>query len=135
MPVALHDLRGGGLDPQREHAAGRFLDGRGDGGVGSDGPTDRADGDRCPRRLKAYLMAPHLVDPDRHLQAEGGRLGVDSVRAARAEASRGWPLASCSSACVRRATPAARRSLASRSWRAVAVVPDIAGREAVMDIT
>ena len=134
MPVALHDLRGGGLDPQREHAAGRFLDGRGDGGVGSDGPTDRADGDRCPRRLKAYLMAPHLVDPDRHLQAEGGRLGVDSVRAARAERLAVVPRELLER--LRQARDTGGEEVARvAQLEGGSGVPDIAGREAVMDIT
>ncbi len=47
----------------------------------ADGAADLADGDRLLRPLKPDAVAPRLVVPEREGEAEGGRLGVDAVRA------------------------------------------------------
>ena len=51
----------------------------------TNGATDSADRHRVAGRFEAGAVAPHLIDPDAEFETEGRRLGVDAMRAARAE--------------------------------------------------
>ena len=85
MTVALHDLRGDRLDAEAELAADALLDMRRHGRVGADGAGDLADRDRLDGVGQTSAVASGLVNPAGQLEAEGGRLAVDPVRAADAE--------------------------------------------------
>ena len=82
MPVALHDLgcRRLGLEP--EPLAGDALDLGIDRRIVADGARELSDANSFERARDPAPGAVELEGPDRELQAEGRRLGVDAVRAA-----------------------------------------------------
>ena len=82
MAVALEYLVGDGGGVQAELAAGFLLDLRRYGGIGADRPGYLAHGDDFLGFGKPVQVAPHLFHPERQLQTEGDRLGMDAVGAA-----------------------------------------------------
>jgi hypothetical protein len=79
--VALDDLRGDGRGLESEARADPLLHLRVEVRERADRAADLADRDGLPRPLQPQAVAPRLVVPEREGEAEGGRLGVDAVRA------------------------------------------------------
>ena len=85
VAVTRDDLRRDvlGAEPEpREHAA---LEVRRRRGVGADGAAERADADARERSAQPFEVAMRLEREACELDPEGRRLGVDAVRAARAD--------------------------------------------------
>ena len=81
MPVAGDDLRRDRVGLESEALAGDPFDLRVDRGIRADGPRQLSDAARLERALDARACAVELERPACKLPAEGGRLGVDPVRA------------------------------------------------------
>ncbi len=82
VAVTLDDLVADRVRGQPQLGAGELLDFRRHGGEGADSAGDHADGDALGGIGQAQAVALHFFHPQRQLQAEGDRLGVDTVGAA-----------------------------------------------------
>ena len=85
VAVARHDLGRGILGPDAERVANVPLDLWRNGCVGADRAGDGADRGIGERRLEPFQVAVGLECEAGEAEAEGGRLGVDAVRAPDAE--------------------------------------------------
>ena len=81
VAVALDDLRGESGGNEAELAADHLFHARVQVGVGADGSREGADADAFAGLLEPFDGAAKFVIHERHLEAEGDRLGVDAVGA------------------------------------------------------
>ena len=81
VAVALQDLRGDRRRQQPQLRADRLLDLRRQVREGAHRARELAEGDRGPGAVEPRELALQLGVPERQLQAERHRLGVDAVRA------------------------------------------------------
>ena len=82
VAVALHHLRGGGLEADPEPRADRLLDRGRQVGERADRAGDLADRGFLERAREAHALPAHLLGEHEQLEAERGGLGVHAVGAA-----------------------------------------------------
>ena len=127
MAVARDDLGGDGLRRQPERARDMRLDARIDIGEGADGAGDGAGRDLVARAFQPRRARAELGIGEGQLQPEGGRLGMDAVRAADGRRELVLEGAALQRRLSSASTSASRRSAARVELHAEAGVEHVGG--------